>query len=140
MVHSHRLSNRPTLPVLSGTIISILTVLLLTVIFPVYNYGPTPIGELVWFGIGMFFIVTIPIYLFQKYGVISSLMVALGSFLTAVAMTWLRIAEAAQAGAALSAGPTVLYLYLFFWLLPLAIALVVGGGEYLLRQGWNTSR
>lgn len=117
---------------LSGVVLAVSTLLLRTLFFPYYRYT-NPSGEIVWMTVGSFVLLFASIYVYTVYGVLSSLVVVVGSYLYTVYHTYLYFQDLVASGASMSATPTLFYLYLMFWFVPLIAAVGVGGVEYLFR-------
>lgn len=117
---------------LSGVLLAVSTLLLRTLFFPYYRYI-NPSGEIVWMAAGSFVLLFVSTHLYTEYEVISPLVVVLGSYSYAVYRTSSHFQDLVVSGAAMSATPTLFYLYLMFWFVPLITAVGVGGIEYLFR-------
>ena len=83
--------------------------------------------------VGSFVLLFASTYVYTVYGVLSSLVVVVSSYLYTVYHTYLYFQDLVASGASMSATPTLFYLYLMFWFVPLIAAVGVGGVEYLFR-------
>lgn len=118
----------------AGIGLSAVTVILLVGIFPMYSYGPPTTLELLWVIIGMLVLGSASVFPKLRYNVISPLIVIPLLYIVSLVLMWKRIQAAYQAGVSLQAGPSYLDYVIIFWFVPLSIALVLGGIEFLFRQ------
>lgn len=126
--------------IVSGGLLAILTFVLRAIVFPYYDYME-PSWDVFWMGIGSFVLLALPVYLYGKYGLLAPLIVTLGLYALAVYETWTYFQDLIGSGATMSATPTLFYLYLTLWFVPLGSALLCGGAEYILRDiGTDSNR
>jgi len=119
---------------LGGLGLSLVTLLLYVVVFPAYGYSRTPVWGLAWYAVGTFLLAAVPLHLFARRRIVSPVVAVAGTYAVAVVSTWNRIASAHEAGAALHAGPTALSFLLLFWVVPVILVSLLGGGEYALKR------
>lgn len=123
-----------------GIFVSLITLVLFAVVFPMYNYSRPPVWGLLWYTVGTFLLATVPVFLFVQYRIVVPLIVTSGLYIVSVVATWTRIRSAYEDGAALGAGPTSLALLLLFWVVPFALLVFLGGTEYGLKRLFHQYR
>jgi len=106
---------------------------------PVGSHSPILAGFVLWMGLGGFLLGAVPTFLFVREFLLAPGVVVGGCFIYSVIVTWQSLQSIQQSGAAMDATSTTFTLLLVGWFVPLAVALLIGGLEYLLRARYLIS-
>lgn len=121
---------RITHAVISGIIVGLFTLLIRIVMSPVV---PSTLFDLlggIWMVFGGFALGFIPIFIYDRFGVVTPIIVVGLSYAAALLFTAIRYLNLAESDAAMSASPSWLTLYLIGWLIPILLALMAGTLEF----------
>lgn len=84
----------------------------------------------IWMVFGGFALGFIPIFIYDRFGVVTPIIVVGLSYAAALLFTAIRYLNLAESDAAMSASPSWLTLYLIGWLIPILLALMAGTLEF----------
>lgn len=92
------------------------------------------IGLLAWSIVGTVLVGAAPAVLYVRLRLVTPALVVAGLFAAAFIDTWQYVQAVEASGAAMSATASTFTLYVVGWFVPLAAALLVGAGEYVVRR------
>jgi hypothetical protein len=121
------------LPLVGGITVAAVTLLLRAIVFPVEVNSTVELLGFGWTIFGAFMLAALPLALYQRYDIVSPLLVSGASYAVVLALTGQRYADLQTSGAAMSATPSWLTLFLVGWVAPLAVGVLAGVVEHLIR-------